>query len=60
MRARTTDILAGIAAELLRQPVTTIALPLFTEWLSAHSNVAGRQWPRAQLHEKFHAVIKDR
>jgi Fe-S-cluster containining protein len=47
------DMLAGVAADLLYQPMRMIALPLAVNWAAAHKHLAKLQWPQRQLFAGF-------
>jgi Fe-S-cluster containining protein len=47
------DLLAGVAADILNQPMRMIALPLALNWAAEHKHLSRLQWPRQQLFTRF-------
>lgn len=47
------DLLAGVAADILGQPMRMIALPLVLNWAAEHNHLAKLRWPWRQLFTRF-------
>jgi hypothetical protein len=47
------DLLAGVAADILGQPMRIIALPLALNWAAEHKHLARLRWPQRQLFARF-------